>query len=66
MIITDASSSHLLLRPNLLAEIKIAKSLNQPIRYFKIEKYSKIIPISVEEVEMEDDIKQFRNELPKD
>ncbi len=46
-----------------LAEIKIAKAMNKPVKYFKIEKSQTIVPISVEEVEMEDDVKEFRNEL---
>ncbi|MBL7169494.1 MAG: hypothetical protein ISS48_00565 [Candidatus Aenigmarchaeota archaeon] len=46
-----------------LAEIKIAKKLNIPIKYFKIEKSRNIIPISKNEVEMEDDVKEFRSEL---
>ena len=47
-----------------LAEIKIASSLKKPIRYFKIEKPNIITPISVEEVELEDEVKEFKSELP--
>ncbi len=46
-----------------LAEIKIAKEMGKPVKYFKIEKSKTIIPISVEEVEMEEDVEPFRNEL---
>lgn len=46
-----------------LAEIKIAKTLNKPIKYFKIEKSRKIVPISKNEVEMENDVKGYKNEL---
>jgi len=46
-----------------LAEIKIAKEMNKPIKYFKIEKPHKIISISKEEVEMEDEVKGFKSEL---
>ena len=46
-----------------LAEIKIAKEMNKPVRYFKIEKPHKIVPISKEEVEMEEEVKNFRYEL---
>jgi len=47
-----------------LAEIKIAASLNKPIKYYSIEKSQEIISIPVEEVEMEDEVKEFRHELP--
>jgi len=47
-----------------LAEIKIASGLNKTIRYFKIEKPHKIVPVSVELVEMEDEVKDYRYELP--
>lgn len=46
-----------------LAEILQAKSLNKPIKYFKVEKSREIIPISVAEVEFEDDVRQFAVEL---
>jgi len=46
-----------------LAEIKIAKELKKPIKYFRIEKPHKIIPISINQIEMEDDIKEFKLEL---
>ena len=37
-----------------LAEIKLAKELDKPIRYFKIEKSKNIIETSEEEIEFED------------
>lgn len=46
-----------------LAEIKIAKETNKPIKYFKIEKPHKIVFISKKEVEMEEDVKNFKSEL---
>ncbi len=46
-----------------LVEIKIAKEMNKPINYFKIEKPHEIIPISKEEVEMEEEVKNFKYEL---
>jgi len=46
-----------------LAEIKIAKEMKKPIKYFRIVKSKDIVPITKEEVEMEDDIKDFRKEL---
>jgi len=48
-----------------LAEIKIVSGLNKPIKYFKIEKPHKIVPVLVQDVEMEDEIKNYRHELPK-
>lgn len=48
-----------------LAEIKIAKELNKPIKYFKIEKPHKVVPVSVDLVKMEDDVKEFKSELPQ-
>lgn len=47
-----------------LAEIKIGKSMNKKVRYFKIVKSKEIVSISVDEVEMEDEVKEFRSELP--
>jgi hypothetical protein len=46
-----------------LAEIKIAKELGKVIKYFKIEKPHNIIPADVQDVEMEEDVKEFKNEL---
>ena len=46
-----------------LAEIKIAKEINKPIKYFKIEKPYNIISILKEEVEMEEEVKNFKSEL---
>ncbi len=44
-----------------LAEIKIAKSNGKAVRYFKVEKSSKIVEITKENVELEDDIKELRH-----
>lgn len=46
-----------------LAEINIAKSMNKTIRYFKIEKPHAIVECSKDEVEMEDEVKAYKNEL---
>ena len=46
-----------------LAEIKIAKEMEKSILYFKIEKSKEIIPIANEEVEMEEDVEEFRQAL---
>jgi hypothetical protein len=37
--------------------------MNKPIKYFKIEKPHKITLITKEEVEMEEEVKQFKGEL---
>jgi hypothetical protein len=46
-----------------LAEILLARKANKPIRYFKIEQPHRIVPISNEEVEMEEEIQQYRSEV---
>ncbi len=47
-----------------LAEIKIAQEQKKPVKFFKIEKPNKIIPIfSKDEIEMEEDVKDFKNEI---
>ncbi len=46
-----------------LAEIRIAKSMNKTIRYFKIEKPNTIIECGIDEVEMEDEVKEYTGEL---
>ena len=46
-----------------LAEIKLAKSLNKPIRYFKIIRGKEIKEISKEEVEFEEGLNEYKNEL---
>lgn len=46
-----------------LAEIKIAKSMNKPVKYFKIEKPHRIVKCPKDEIELEDDVKSFRSEL---
>ncbi len=45
-----------------LAEIKIAKEMAKPIKYFKIEA-NKIIECSKKEAVLEDEVKDFRQEL---
>lgn len=46
-----------------LAEIQIAKAGKKPIKYFQIVKPHKIAAISKSKVEMEADVKTFRNKL---
>ena len=46
-----------------LAEILLAKKANKPVKYFKIQKSKEILPISKEEVELEEDVKQYRDQL---
>jgi len=46
-----------------LAEIKIAKELKKTIKYFKIEKPHNIVAIIKDEVEMEEEVAEFKNEL---
>ena len=46
-----------------LAEIKIAQKMGKEINYFKLKKPHKIIQISKKEVEMEDNVKEFKSEL---
>lgn len=46
-----------------LAEIKIAKQMNIPVRYFNIEKPHKIVPVEKDAVKMEDDVKEFHHLL---
>ncbi len=46
-----------------LAEVKIAKEMGKPVKYFKIVKSKEIIPVEKEEVEMEDDVRDFRDGL---
>ena len=46
-----------------LVEIKIAKEMNKPIKFFKIGRSKDIISVSKKEVEMEDEIAEFKNEL---
>ena len=45
------------------AEIKLAKKLGKPIKYFKVEKPDKIVPVKNEDVEMENNLKHLREEL---
>ena len=46
-----------------LAEILISKEQKKTIKYFKIEKPHKIVQISVDEVEMEAEVKEFKSKL---
>jgi len=46
-----------------LAEIKLVKKQNKPIKYFRIIKYKDIQRISKKEVEFEEDLDKFSNEL---
>lgn len=47
-----------------LAEIKIAQDLQEPIKYFKIENSRDIVPIvSKNEIEMENDVELFRDAI---
>lgn len=46
-----------------LAEILIAKEQWKIIKYFAIEKPHTIIAIAVEDVEMEDEVKEFKDKL---
>jgi len=47
-----------------LAEIKIAQEQKKPIKFFKIGNPHKIIPVvSKNEIEMENDVKDFKNEI---
>ncbi len=46
-----------------LAEILLAKSLAKRIKYFRVEKSREIVAISVEEVGLEDEVKEFRDQL---
>jgi len=48
-----------------LAEIQIAHQMKKPIKYFKIKKPHKIVSISVKEVEMENEVKKFKKDLPE-
>jgi uncharacterized phage-associated protein len=46
-----------------LFEIRLAKHMNKPIRYFRVVKSKEIEEISKDEVEFEDDLAKFRHEL---
>ena len=41
----------------------IAKEMNKPIKYFKIEKPHNVVAISKDEVEIEDEVAEFKQEL---
>ncbi len=46
-----------------LAEIEQVKKQNKPIRYFSILHSKDIIEVKKEQVEMEDEVKEFKNKL---
>ncbi len=46
-----------------LAEIQIAKAHDRPIKYFRIEKPHRIVATTVDEVELEDEVKVFAQQL---
>ncbi len=46
-----------------LAEIKLTKQMNKPIRYFKIIQNKEIKEISKDEVEFEEDLEKYSHEL---
>lgn len=46
-----------------LAEILLAKEQGKPVKYFAIEKPHKIIPTTKEQVQMEEDVKEFKDKL---
>lgn len=46
-----------------LAEIKIAKSAEKPIRYFGIEKPHRIVPLNEKDVELETDVREYAHRL---
>ncbi len=46
-----------------LAEIRIAKEMNKPVLYFNIAKSGKVTPLDKEQVEMEEDVAQFKEEI---
>lgn len=46
-----------------LAEILTGKQLGHPIRYFKVEKSKDILPIQPSEVEMEEEVAAFKEQL---
>lgn len=47
----------------ILAEIKLAKETEKPIKYFKVLEDRKIEEIQKEEVEFEEDVKQYKNKI---
>lgn len=46
-----------------LAEIKMAKAMKKPVKYFKIENPQNIIEITTDEVELEEKVKDYYSEL---
>ncbi len=43
-----------------LAEILLAKEANKPVTYFKIERPHQIVEIALDDIVMEDEVKQFQ------
>lgn len=48
---------------NKMFEVHIAKQRNKPVKYFQIQKSKTIIAIEKDQVEMEDEVKEFRSAL---
>jgi len=46
-----------------LAEIKMAHEMNKPVRYFRIDKSQGILEIVKDEVEMEEEVSEYKNLL---
>ena len=46
-----------------LAEIELARKMNKPVKYFQISDKQDITQVNINEVELEEDIKEFRNKL---
>jgi hypothetical protein len=46
-----------------LAEILLARKASKPISYFKIEKPHKIVPVVGEEIEIEEEVQQYKSLL---
>lgn len=46
-----------------LAEVKLAKSKNIPVKYYGIRKPHKIVKIAKDKVEFEEDVADFREEI---
>jgi len=46
-----------------LAEIKLAQGINKPLRYFNIIKSKDIVEVSNEEMEFEDEVKEFKGTI---
>lgn len=46
-----------------LAEIKIANEMGKPVKFFRLDEAPRITQIDKSEVEMEDEVKDFKSEL---